>query len=175
MGRAPNLLDRTNHLWKTPGIHVPLSLDRLVEFPVLKGCVEGWRRLSAGGLPATIDPAAMPVEAIKGISLIVREDQAGDWVVRLSSTLMDQGYGRSMTGCVLSEAFGEQEYPGVRERLEKILASGVPDLARREFIGTRNRRWAYVRLVLPLSSDGVKRDRYAVIYDPGTFGQRLGD
>lgn len=79
-----------------------------------------------------------------------------------------------MTGKPLSDGFSPEDFPGVFARLDRIMASGEPDLARHEFTDSRDRRWAYTRLVLPLSSDGVKRDRYAVIYDPGTFGQRLG-
>lgn len=163
-----------DHLLKMRRVHVPMPLDRLAEYPVLAGCLDGWRRLSDHGLPETIDPVEMPVEAIKAISLIDWDETHRTWFVRLSSTLMDQGHGRTMTGKPLSDGFSPEEFPGVCARLDNILASGEPDLARHEFTDSRGRRWAYTRLVLPLSSDGVKRDRYAVIYDPGTFGQRLG-
>jgi hypothetical protein len=35
--------------------------------------------------------------------------------------------------------------------------------------------WSFVRLLLPLSSDGVKRDRYAMIIDPVTYGRPVID
>lgn len=160
-------------LTKMHRVHVPMSLDRVAEFPVLEGCLNGWRRLSEQGLPETIDPVEMPVEAIKAISLVDWDVTHGTWIVRLSSTLMDRGHGRSMSGKPLADAFSSEEFPAVCARLDEIMASGEPDLARHEFTDSQGRRWAYVRLVLPLSSDGVKRDRYSVIYDPKTFGQRL--
>ena len=75
--------------------------------------------------------------------------------------------------------------PGLMNALYAIAVVNVPffarnvrgitlGLARREFVGSRNRRWAYVRLILPLSSDGARRDRYCLIYDPATFGRRIG-
>lgn len=165
----------TDRLLDLPRLHIPMDLHQIDEFPILAGCLQVWRDAYRGRLPEKIDPVDMPREAIRGISLIVLDPDAGDWIVRLASTLMDQGYGKAMTGCPMLETYRPQEYPEIRARLEAILAHGEPNLARHEFIGSQNRRWAYVRLILPLSSDGVKRDRYALIYDPATFGRRLGD
>lgn len=163
----------SERLLTLPRLHVPMALSAIDDYPVLARCLAVWRGNSLDRLPATVDPVEMPLESIKAISLIDWDAEVGEWVVRLSATLMDQGYGRSMTGCRLSEPYRDEEYRGVRARLEAILASGEPNLARHEFIGSRNRRWAYVRLVLPLSSDGERRDRYCLIYDPTTFGQRI--
>ena len=164
----------TERLLDLPRLHIPMELDQIDEFPILAGCLKVWRDACRGRLPEKIDPVDMPREAIRAISLIVLDPEADDWIVRLASTLMDQGFGRAMTGCMLSETYRPQEYPDIRTRLAKILEGGKPNLARHEFTGAHNRRWAYVRLILPLSSDGVKRDRYALIYDPATFGRRLG-
>ncbi|WPZ33822.1 hypothetical protein T8K17_21605 [Thalassobaculum sp. OXR-137] len=168
------LHDSDERLLTMPGLHVPLALEAVEGYPILAQCLSVWRRDAVDRLPVTVDPVEMPVEAIKGISLIEWDPQIGDWVVRLSATLMDQGHGRSMTGVRMLETYRDEEYAGVSERLQTIMDSGEPDLARREFVGSRNRRWAYVRLILPLSSDGVKRDRYCLIYDPATFGHRIG-
>ncbi|MDF1790381.1 MAG: hypothetical protein P1U88_00650 [Thalassobaculaceae bacterium] len=168
-------LERTSErLWALPRVHVPLPINQIAEFPVLDECLSGWRRMATNGVPSTIDPLEMPVEAIRAISLVDWEETHQRWVVRLASTLMNQGHGQSMSGKPLSDGFSPEEYPGVVTRLEEILGSGEPDLARHEFTDSQRRRWAYVRLVLPLSSDGVKRDRYSVIYDPATFGERIG-
>lgn len=82
-----------HRLSKMRRVHVPMPLDRLAEYPVLAGCLDGWRRLCDHGLPETIDPVEMPVEAIKAISLIDWREAHQTWFVRLSSTLMDQGHG----------------------------------------------------------------------------------
>ena len=164
----------TERMMALPRLHVPMDLGRIVDFPILARCLDVWRSNARNGLPATVDPTEMPLEAIKGISLVDRDGESGEWIVRLASTLMDQGHGQSMSGCVLSQTYRDEDFPGVLERLEAILAAGEPNLARHEFTGSRNRRWAYVRLILPLSSDGVARDRYALLYDPATFGRRIG-
>lgn len=168
------LHDANERLLTMPGLHVPMPVEDVDQYPVLARCLEVWRRNAADRLPATVDPVEMPVEAIKGISLIEWDEQLVDWVVRLSATLMDQGHGRSMTGVRMLETYRADEYSRVKERLLAIMDSGEPNLARREFVGSHDRRWAYVRLILPLSSDGVKRDRYCLIYDPASFGQRIG-
>ncbi len=167
----PNSHER---LLTLPSLHVPMGLEEISEYPILAQCLEAWRANAAERLPVTVDPVEMPVEAIKAISLVEWDEPSDEWIVRLSATLMDQGFGRSMTGGVLSETYRPEVYPEIRKRLESILATGEPNLARHEFVGAKDRRWAYVRLILPLSSDGVKRDRYALIYDPNTFGQRIG-
>jgi hypothetical protein len=163
-----------DRLLELPRLHIPLDLTRIDNYPILAECLKVWRAAGRNGLPATIDPVDMPRESIRGISLIVFDERIVDWVVRLSSTLMDQGYGRSMTGCPIAETYRDEEYPEVRARLDSLLQVGEANLARHEFTGAQNRRWAYVRLILPLSSDGVKRDRYALVYDPFSFGHRVG-
>ena len=166
-----NLSER---LLTMPKLHVPVALEDIDGYPTLARCLAVWRKHSADRLPATIDPVEMPVEAIKGISLVDWDPKIEDWVIRLSATLMDQGHGRSMTGTRMLDIYRDEEYAGVRERLQTTLEAGEPSLARHEFVGSRNRRWAYMRLILPLSSDGTKRDRYCLIYDPASFGQRVG-
>jgi hypothetical protein len=168
------LHDASERLLTMPGLHVPMPLEAVIQYPILARCLDVWRRNAADRLPATVDPVEMPVEAIKGISLVEWDGQIDDWVVRLSATLMDQGHGRSMTGVRMLETYRDDEYAGVMDRLQAIVEAGEANLARREFVGSRDRRWAYVRLILPLSSDGVKRDRYCLIYDPATFGHRIG-
>lgn len=164
----------SERLLTMPRLHVPVALEDIDGYPTLARCLAVWRKHSADRLPATIDPVEMPVEAIKGISLVDWDPKIEDWVIRLSATLMDQGHGRSMTGTRMLDIYRDEEYAGVRERLQTTLEAGEPSLARHEFVGSRNRRWAYMRLILPLSSDGTKRDRYCLIYDPPSFGQRVG-
>jgi hypothetical protein len=163
-----------DRLLSMPRTHVPLAIDEIGAYPVLAGCLEAWRKAATGRLPETIDPVEMPIRAIKGISLVDWNEETDEWIVRLSSTLMDEGVGSPMTGRPLANAFPAEEFEGVVNRLDEILNSGEPSLARHEFTDQRGRRWSYIRLVLPLSRTGGTSDRYAVIYDPDSFGQRIG-
>lgn len=168
-------VDLPDWIWDLPGFHIPLPIEQVSEFPLLEQCLAVWKRARATGLPATLDPVDLPREAIKGVSLLEWSDEVQDWVVRLSSTLLDEKHGRSMRGTSLSDGFKASDLETVRAETAKIIQSGEPDLRRREFHDPNGRIWSYVRLILPLSSDGLKRDRYALIFDPETFGQRIGE
>lgn len=161
------------NIWSLPNVHVPLDLEGIHAFPLLAQALDVWRRAAVDGFPQTIDPLDMPPALIKGISLLEWREDLGDWYVRLASTLLNEGHGRPMTGTSLAEAYKPEDVDPMRRRVWEMFERGEPVLGRYEFEDARGRVWAYVRLGLPLSSDGVKQDRYAQIFDPETFGQRL--
>lgn len=159
-------------LWTLPSVHTPIPIEKIDDYPILAKCLQAWRSTVTDRLPQTIDPLDMPTAAIKGISLADWSSAHGDWILRLSSTLIDETHGRSMRGTTFSEAFKPQELAKVHARVDAILKRGEPDLAQHAFYDTNDRSWSFVRLILPLSSDGVTRDRYCLAYDPATFGKR---
>ena len=59
----------------------------------------------------------------------------------------------------------------VRAALNAAASRREPDLVRRHWVDPRSVRWAYVRLYLPLSSDGASVDRFATVIDPASFGR----
>lgn len=160
-------------VWDLPGFHIHLPIERVSDFPLLDQCLQIWKTARTDTLPATLDPLDLPREVIKGVSILEWNHDMQDWVVRLSSTLLDEKHGKSMRGTDLSEGFNASDVEAVRAQTATIVESGEPDLRRREYHDPNGRIWSYVRLLLPLSSDGVKRDRYALIFDPETFGQRI--
>lgn len=162
-------------VWELPSHHIALPIEQVGDYPILEQCLKIWRASFTTELPMTIDPVDMPLAAIRGISLLDWDADAGDWVVRLSATLLDEGHGRNMTGTKLAEGFSIGDIAGVRAGIQAIMDRGEPDLMRREFVDGNGRTWSYVRLILPLSSDGVRRDRYALVIDPQTFGQRIDE
>lgn len=164
---------RPDLFWALPSVHVPLDIGQVSEFPVLAACLDAWRSLSDGGLPKTIDPTEVPPAAIKGISLADWSEAHQDWILRLSSTLIDESHGRPMKGTTFSEVFLPDELEKVHGRLRAILASGEPDLARHEFTDPSGRVWSFVRLILPLADDGDVRWRFCLVHDPDTFGRRI--
>lgn len=170
MNSSANLPDG---VWDLPGFHIQLPIEQVSDFPLLDQCLEIWKRARTDGLPATLDPVELPRGVIKGVSILEWNSDVQDWVVRLSSTLLDEKHGKSMRGTGLSDGFNASDIETVRAEISKIVESGEPDLRRREHHDPNGRIWSYVRLMLPLSSDGVKPDRYALIFDPETFGQSI--
>lgn len=167
--------EEARSIWGLPSVHVPLDLADIDRFPLLAQAFEVWRRASADRIPETIDPLDMPPALIKGISLIEWREDEGDWYVRLASTLLRQGHGAPLSGAKLADGLRPDQAQRMRDRIRAMQEKGEPALDRFDFDDRQGRIWAYVRLALPLSSDGVKRDRYALIFDPETFGQRIED
>jgi len=161
--------------WRLPSTHVAIPLEQIADYPLLAECLEVWREISTERLPETLDPLALPVAVIKGVSLFYREPQTGDWIVSLGGSLLTEGHGREMRGTGLSEGFAPGDLERVRAGIERTMARGEPELMRREFQDPQGNMWSFVRLLLPLSSDGVNRDRYAMIIDPETYGRPVID
>lgn len=160
-------------VWDLPGLHIPLPIEQVADYPLLHECLEVWTKARATGLPATLDPVELPRDVIKGVSILEWNPDIQDWVVRLSSTLLDEKHGKPMRGTSLSDGFNASDIETVLAETTETVRSGEPDLRRREYYDPNGRGWSYVRLLLPLSSDGVGWDRYALIFDPETFGQRI--
>lgn len=165
--------ERPDAFWTLPSVHVPLAISEIGRFSLLAEALEVWQDAAQDGFPRTLDPLDMPSALIKGISLIEWSDDVGDWTVRLASTLLTAGHGGPLTGARLADGLRPDQAARMRERTRVMFERGAPALDRFEFGDRRGRIWAYVRLALPLSSDGIRHDRYALIFDPETFGRRL--
>ncbi|GHD55393.1 hypothetical protein GCM10017083_34250 [Thalassobaculum fulvum] len=171
--RSPTLAPEA--FWRLPSIHVEIPIAEIADYPLLAECLKVWRNASTGRLPETLDPLTLPVAVIKGVSLLRKNPDSGDWIVDLGGSLLTDGHGREMKGTGLSEGFAPGDVEKVREGIERAMARGEPELMRREFQDPHGQMWSFVRLLLPLSSDGVKRDRYAMIIDPETYGRPVID
>ncbi|WPZ33823.1 PAS domain-containing protein [Thalassobaculum sp. OXR-137] len=156
-----------------PSSYVSLPIEQVSDYPLLDAALKVWRDSATDGLPSTLDPLDLPPALIKGISLLFWDEDIEDWVIRLSATLLDDGYGRSMRGERMANAFRADDAPVIRDAVKAVVDSGRPDLMRREYMDREGRVWSFVRLVLPLSSDGGKPDSYAFVIDPEAFGRRI--
>lgn len=161
-------------LWALPGKHFELPLDTIAAYPLLAECLATWRRLSAERLPATVDPLQFPRAAIRGLNLFEHEPATDDWRIRVVGGLVTDHAGLELRGTGLVETFSEPEREAVRATLRAAAERARPDLLRREFVDPRGIHWSYVRLYLPLSSDGTRVDRFATVIDPGSFGRTGG-
>ncbi len=157
--------------WALPGEHVTLSLDRVVDYPILAQCLENWRGLVAHGLPSEVDPLTFPRAGIAGLNLFEFDADSDDWRIRLAGRLISEHVGYELRGTGLIEAFSEADRAEVRAAIHAAVARGEPELTRRNFVDPRDRRWSYVRLFLPFSRDGDGVDRFVTVIDPGSFGR----
>jgi len=163
--------DSAGILWSPEGEHRELPLARIVEFPVLTECLAIWRGLAAERLPECIDPLDFPRAAIRGLNLFERDAAADDWRIRIVGGLVTEYVGRELRGTGLVENFREPDLSAVRRAFRAAAERRTPDLIHRSFLDPRGMRWSYVRLFLPLSSDGVTVDRFATVIDPSSFGR----
>lgn len=157
--------------WMHPGTHEMVPIERVQDYPLLAVCLEVWRRSVRDGLPPRLDPLAVPRAVVKGINLFERDARTGEWVVRLAGSLLTEGHGREIRGTDLSEGFSPVDLEKVKQGIDRAVAAGEPRLVRRSFRDPRGLSWSYTQLILPLSSDGYRRDRYATVIDPETFGR----
>lgn len=161
--------------WSLPGEHVELPLDRIDSYPLLAECLEVWRGLAPDGLPATVDPVQFPRAAIRGLNLFEHDPVTDDWRIRVVGSLVTDHVGHELRGTGLTENFAETDRDAVRAAFRIAAQRRAPDLVRRLFVDPRGVRWAYVRLFLPLSSDGRTVDRFATVIDPASFGRLSSD
>lgn len=161
--------------WSLPGEHVELPISEIAAYPLLAECLSAWQRVAAEGLPATIDPLLFPRQAIRGLNLIEHDPATDDWKVRVVGGLVTDHVGQELRGTGLTQNFTPADRERVRAAIRAAMQRGQPDLMRRLYRDPRGVRWAYVRLFLPLSSDGTALDRFATVIDPATFGRVTPD
>lgn len=165
--------DAAERFWDLPGRHVHVPIERVTDYPLLAACLEIWRAASTQGLPRTLDPVDLPREVITGISLVDWNEDRQDWVIRLAAGLIESKRRQPTRGSSLSETFTPADRDTVRAEIDEVVRRAAPDLRRREFTDRQGLVWSYVRLLLPLSNNGLRCDSYALIIDPRTFGRRV--
>lgn len=169
MAAPPNMADMTPK-W-LPGEIAELPIERVVDYPLLAAALEVWRATATDGLPATVDPVAMPRAVVRGINLFDVDMATGEVRVRLVGGLVDHFVGRELRGHRTREIYVGSDFDAVHQSTHAALAARRPSLAWRRILDSHSRRWAYLRLLLPLSSDGLHADRFATVIDPGSFGR----
>ena len=150
-------------------IHDELPLDELSAYADLQRVHDVWCELTEkkGRLPAQLDPTTVPVALLP--YMMVLEVEEGCLRVRLAGTRVCEEHGGEMRGRTTDDFFKPEDGKKVLEAGLRVAETGTPSLARKSYIAINGRRWSYVRMILPLSSDGVKRDRLFKLLDPATL------
>lgn len=167
---APPKAEDMTPAWQ-PGDLTDMPIERVVDYPLLAESLAVWRAAAADRLPATIDPTELPRAVVKGVNLFDVDRATGEVRVRLVGGLITRFAGRELRGERTRDIYVGSDFDAVHRATHAALAARQPALARRRVLDSRGRRWAYIRLLLPLSSDGVHADRFATVIDPASFGQ----
>lgn len=154
-----------------PGDIADIPLERIADYALLAAVLDVWEASAADGLPPTIDPTQLPPAIVKGVNLFDIDPVTRDARIRLSGGLVTRFLGRELRGTMTASIYVGSDLEAVQRSTHAAMTSRRPSLARRRLIDSRGRLWAYVRLLLPLSSDRVHADRFATVIDPVSFGR----
>ena len=149
--------------------HEELPLAEMPAYADLQRVHEVWSELTnkKGHFPAQLDPTSVPVSLLPYMMLL--DVEADCLRVRLAGTRVCEEHGGEMRGRTTDDFFKPEDGKKVLAAGLRVAETGEPSLARKSYIAINGRRWSYVRMILPLSSDGVKRDRLFKLLDPATL------
>lgn len=152
-----------------PSRHTEMALSAVDEFPLLSQMHTHWQGASESALPNKIEPFDIPPRLMPYIMLLELEDSGPRLRVRLAGTEVCAKHGGELKGKTTDDFFLPDDASTVVEAALQSAKTRQPTLARREYIGLDDRIWGYVRLILPLSSDGVRVDRFFKAVEPSTL------
>lgn len=155
-----------------------LKLDRYEElplasidvYPVLSKCFAAWEAGRRDGrLPASVDMALVPAEALPYTMLLDFLPAQGDVRVRIAGNYVGERANFVNSGRGLRAFFSEADAAIVYESLVRISQSRMPSLARRDYVSIEGQRYGYTRLILPMSIDGQNVSGFFKTIEPATL------
>ncbi|WP_416896560.1 MAG: PAS domain-containing protein [Minwuia sp.] len=157
-----------------PSKHTELDIGEIGNFPLLDHMCRFWREANDGDVPVRIEPFDVPAKLMPYVMLLDLEEEPRRLRVRLAGTAVCDKHGGELKGKTTDDFFLEDDARAVVDAALVAAETRQPTLARREYIGLDDRLWGYVRLILPLSSDGVKIDRFFKAVEPHTLHEIRG-
>ncbi|WP_417516480.1 PAS domain-containing protein [Minwuia sp.] len=152
-----------------PSRHTEIDLSEIGQYPMLKAMVDFWQQASGESLPRRIEPFDVPKKLMPYVMLLDLETEPECLRVRLAGTEVCAKHGGELRSKTTNDFFLEDDAQAVVDAAKLAASTRKPTLARREYVGLDDRMWGYVRLILPLSSDGVKVDRFFKAIEPATL------
>lgn len=144
-----------------------IDMAGIAAFPRLAEIIDVYSELSSTGLPARVDPTRIPRPLMPYLLLLELEPDT--LRTRLAGEMVCANHGGELRGRTVHEIFGKGDADAMFAEACNIAASGEPTLTRRAFSGMSGQRVSYVRLSLPLSTDGKRVDRIMNVVDPDSF------
>jgi hypothetical protein len=157
-----------------PSRHEELPLSAIDAYPDLMALLRIWEAGCGGFLPAAIDPLVVPRALLPYVMLLELETLDGTprLRVRLAGTEVCAKHGGEMRGKTTDDFFAPADARAVVDSTLEVARTLRPSLARRDYISLDDRLWGYVRLILPMSPDGVNVTRFFKVLDPGSLRER---
>jgi len=151
-----------------------MPITRIGDYPLLEKMYQFWQAATDGGLPSKIEPFDVPPRLMPYVMLLELENDGPRLRVRLAGTEVCAKHGGELRGKTTDDFFLPDDADTVVEAAMQSAETRQPTLARREYIGLDDRIWVYVRLILPLSTDGVTVDRFFKAVEPSTLRELTG-
>lgn len=156
--------------------HAELPLTDIENYPILAACLRAWQTgPRRGALPAALPPHLVPREAQPYTMLLDYLPEARDARVRFAGNYVGERAQFDMVGRTLRGYFNEEDARVVFDGLELAARTRAPTLARRDYVSIDGQRCRYVRLILPLASDGATVDGFFKTVEPSTLEIRPVD
>lgn len=150
--------------------HAELPLAELERYPVLAACVKAWREAPRRGeLPACLPVDRVPAEAEPYTMLLDYLPETRDARVRFAGHYVGERARFDAAGRTLRGYFDESDAEIVFDGLARAADTRAPTLARRDYVAIDGRHCRYVRLILPLASDGKTVDGFFKTVEPSTL------
>lgn len=147
-----------------------LPMADIASYPMLAACHAAWLAARRGGrLPAVIDIAALPPEVMPYTMLLDYLPEQHDVRVRIAGNYVGERTSADHGGRRLGNFFSEHDAGIVFASMARIAATGQPSLARRSYVSLEGRQFSYVRLIMPLSLDGVSVTGFFKTIEPATL------
>ena len=152
------------------GCYQELDLSGLAGCPVLAQCHATWLAASAGDrIPASLDLAGIPADALPYTMLLDYLPAAGDVRVRIAGTHVGEHSSFRDSGRGLRGFFNATDAQIVYQSLVRIAATRTPSLARRDYVRIDGRKYSYTRLIMPLAADGMTVSGFFKTIEPASL------
>jgi hypothetical protein len=150
--------------------HRDLDLAALDSYPALAECVRIWRNACRDGeLPAALPADEVP-EAVKPFTMLLDYlPERRDARVRMVGHYVGERADFETIGRNLRGYFNDEDAQIVYAGLERAATTRGPSLAKRDYVSIEGKRFRYVRLILPLASDGRNVDGFFKTIEPLTL------
>lgn len=150
-----------------------LALSELPQYPLLAQCHAAWLAAHRGGkLPAVIEVDGLPAEVLPYTMLLDYLPEERDVRVRLAGNYVGERTSADLGGRRLANFFNPHDAGIVFASMEQVAQLRLASLARRSYVSLEGNQLSYVRLILPLSLDGITVTGFFKTIEPATLVNR---
>lgn len=147
-----------------------IPLAEIGRYPMLAACHAAWLAAHHGrALPAAIEVEAVPREVIPYTMLLDYLPDQRDVRVRIAGNYVGERTSDDMGGKRLHNFFNARDAAIVYASMEQVANTRQPSLARRSYVSLEGKYFSYVRLIMPLSLDGVAVTGFFKTIEPDTL------